>query len=167
MAMTPRRTDICSFWRGSFQFIFDDYETLEKQGKVPVNLEFEARLVAVVGRSVPQKYSRDDYRLKGWVGPTETRFGKDWDKGHFIAHSIGGAVDRCEVNIFLQRRDLNRGWSAAGKRFRSMEKHCRVNPGTFCFNRPLYADGSAKPSMLEFGILTTENEIWIELFDNG
>jgi len=29
-------------------------------------------------------------------------------KGHFIAHSIGGAVDGWELNVFVQRRELNR-----------------------------------------------------------
>jgi len=166
LAMSRRQTDICSFWRGSFQFVFDDYATLEASGKVPYHPEFEARVVAALGRSTPTTQCRDDYRLRGWIGPTETYFGKRWDKGHFIAHSIGGEVDRSEVNVFVQRRDLNRGWSAAGKRFRTMEQYCSANPGTFCFNRPLYTDGSARPAMLEFGILTSDGDIWVELFDN-
>ncbi len=28
-------------------------------------------------------------------------FGRQWDKGHFVAHSIGGAVDGWELNVFL------------------------------------------------------------------
>jgi hypothetical protein len=27
--------------------------------------------------------------------------GSEWDKGHYIGHSIGGAADRVEVNAFL------------------------------------------------------------------
>ncbi len=38
------------------------------------------------------------------VGATETTFGHEWDKGHFVAHSIGGAVDRAEVIVFVQLR---------------------------------------------------------------
>jgi len=38
------------------------------------------------------------------VGATETTFGQEWDKGHFVAHSIGGAVDRAEVIVFVQLR---------------------------------------------------------------
>ncbi len=46
----------------------------------------------------------DDFRPKGWVGATETTFGREWDKGHFVARSICGAVDRAEVIVFLQPR---------------------------------------------------------------
>jgi hypothetical protein len=166
LTMTPRQTDICRFGLGSFEYIYDDYATLEAKGAVSYDSKAEARLVAVLGRSTPRKQTRDDYRLRGWVGPTEAYFGRRWDKGHFIAHSIGGAVDRAEVNVFIQRRDLNRGWSREGKRFRAMEKYCALNPGTFCFNRPLYTDGSAKPAFIEFGVFTINKELWVECFDN-
>ena len=166
LVMTPRQTDICRFELGSFEYIYDDYGTLEAKGMVPYDSKAEARLVAVLGRSTPQKHKRDDYRLRGWIGATEAYFGRRWDKGHFIAHSIGGAVDRAEVNVFIQRRDMNRGWSGEGKRFRAMEKYCALNPGTFCFNRPLYIDGSAKPAFIEFGVLTINKELWVECFDN-
>jgi hypothetical protein len=49
-------------------------------------------------------------------------------------------AERAEVNVFVQLRTLNRGWSAEGKRFRETEAHCEANPGTFCFNRPTYDD---------------------------
>ena len=84
-------------------------------------------------------------------------FGKKWDKGHFIAHSIGGAVDGIEMNVFVQRRDLNRGWSKEGKIFRVMETYCFMNPNTFCFNRPIYSDKTSKPSYLEYGLLNNKN----------
>ena len=38
------------------------------------------------------------------MGATETTFGREWDKGHFVAHSIGGAVDRAEVIVFVELR---------------------------------------------------------------
>lgn len=167
LAMTPRQTDICRFRLGSFEYVYDDYATLEAKGAVPYDPVAEARLVAVFGRSTPHKRTRDDYRLRGWVGPTETCFGSGWDKGHFIAHSFGGAVGRTEVNVFVQRRDLNRGWSREGKLFRAMERYCTLNPGTFCFNRPLYTDGSAKPAFIEFGVFTINQELWVECFGNN
>ncbi len=136
LVMMPRATNIVQFRYGTFEYLYDDYATLEATGAVPHDPNIEARLVAVSGCSSPQKRKRDDYRLKGWVGATERTFGTGWDKGHFIAHSIGGAVDQAEVNVFVQRRDLNRGWSTAGKRFREMEKYCELNSGTFCFSRP-------------------------------
>ena len=166
LLMSPGVTNIVRFRLGAFEYIFDDYATLETAGAVPDEPTREARLVAVSGRSCPRKRTRDDYRLKGWVGPTQKAFGRGWDKGHFIAHSIGGAVDRAEVNVFIQRRDLNRGWSAAGRRFREMEKYCAAHPGTFCFSRPIYLDQTATPSFVEFGVLMNGRNLCIECFDN-
>jgi hypothetical protein len=166
LGMMPRATNIVRFRYGTFDYIYDDYATLEATGMVPYDPRHEARLVAVSGRSSPSKGKRDDYRLKGWVGATEKTFGPGWDKGHFIAHSIGGAVDQAEVNVFVQRRDLNRGWSAAGRRFREMEQYCGSNPGIFCFSRPIYLDQSAKPAFVEFGVLESESNLWVECFDN-
>ena len=164
--MTPRPTNIVRFRHGTFEYIYDDYASLEASSPVPYDPNAEARLVAVLGRSEPRRRARDDYRLKGWVGPTEKIFGRHWDKGHFIAHSIGGAVDGLEANVFVQRRHLNRGWSAPGRRFREMEKYCALNPGTFCFSRPLYVAQIAKPAFVEFGILKSNHELWVECFDN-
>lgn len=164
--MTPRRTNVVRIRHNTFEYIYDDYASLQASGVVPYDPNVEARLVAVLGRSEPRKEVRDDYRLKGWVGSTEKMFGRFCDKGHFIAHSIGGAVDRLEVNVFVQRRDLNRGWSVAGKRYREMEKYCVLNPGTFCFSRPLYVDQTSLPAFVEFGILKGNRELWVECFDN-
>lgn len=166
LEMTPHPTDIVRWQRGPFEYIYDDYASLEASGAVPYDPKADARLVAALGRSEPRKTARDDYRLRGWVGATEKMFGRYWDKGHFIAHSIGGAVDGLEANVFVQRRDLNRGWSAEGKRFREMEKYCVLNSGTFCSSRPLYVDQSAKPAFLEFGVLRSDGELWVERFDN-
>src|ERR1035441_7538606 len=80
----------------------------------------------------------------------------------FIAHSIGGAVDGVEMNVFVQRRDLNRGWSAEGKTYREMESYCSSRSGTFCFSRPIYLDGTARPSFVEFGLLKEDNKLWVE-----
>lgn len=166
LKMTQRPTNACRFTHGTFEYIFDDYGSLEAVGKVTYDPASESRLVAVLGRSNPTKRSRDDYRLRGWVGRTEESFGKKWDKEHFMAHSLGGAVDGIEANVFVQRRDLNRGWSVGGKLFREMEKYRALHAGTFCFNRPLYRDDSARPALLEFGVLKTTKELWVERFDN-
>ena len=164
--MTHRQKNIWRFWSGAFEYIFDNYKELEAKGGIPYNITAESRLVAVLGRSAPGPRTRDDYRLRGWIGKTESHFGKQWDKGHYIAHSIGGAVDGNEANVFVQRRDLNRGWSEAGKRFRSMENYCFQNPGTFCFHRPIYQDSTARPSFVEFGLLMPKGSLWVECFDN-
>ena len=161
-----RRTSTVRIQKGPFEYIYDNYSYLESTGAVPYDPIIEDRLVAALGRSSPGKRCRDDYRLRGWVGPTEATYGSSYDKGHFIAHSIGGAVDRSEMNVFVQRRDLNRGWSQAGKRYRMMEKYCVLNPGVFCFSRPIYQDQTSKPACLEFGVLKTSGELWIDCFDN-
>ena len=166
LEMTQRATEIVRIQRGSFEYIYDDYATLETLGAVPPSPDDEARLVGVLGRSEPKTERRDDSRLRGWVGPTQKMFGREWDKGHYIAHSIGGAVDGWELNVFVQRRELNRGWSEAGKRFREMEKYCVLNPGTFCFSRPIYVDPTAKPAFVEFGVLQSPRKLWVECFDN-
>jgi hypothetical protein len=150
--MDTRRTSIVRIQANSFEYIYDNYSYLESTGVVTYDPIIEDRLVAALGRSSPGLRFRDDYRLRDWVGPTESRYGSRYDKGHFIAHSIGGAVDRSEMNVFVQRRDLNRGWSEAGKRYRTMEKYCVQHPGIFCFTRPIYRDQTSKPDFVEFGI---------------
>lgn len=164
--MSQRLTSIVRIRNNSFEYIYDNYSYLESTGAVPHDPIIEDRLIGVLGLSAPQLRARDDYRLRGWVGPTEKMYGRECDKGHFIAHSIGGAVDRSEMNVFVQRRDLNRGWSPEGKRYREMEKYCVSNPGVFCFSRPLYEDSTSKPGVLEFGILKSTGEFWVECFDN-
>lgn len=161
-----RMTDLCRIKLGSFEYIFDDYATLEMKGTVPMTPIIESRLVAVFGKSIPAVRKRDDSRLRGWIGQTNALFGNTSDKGHYIAHSVGGSVDGAEFNVFPQRRDLNRGWSISGKLFRKMEEFCYKNSGTFCFNRPIYLTQTSRPDFYEFGILKSRNEIWVECFDN-
>ena len=167
LAMTPgRQPNVDVITLGTFDYIYDDQDTLAATGLVPEDLSVESRVVAVIGGSAPDLRHRDDSRLRGWLGPTENTFGKAWDKGHFIAHSIGGAVEGSELNVFVQRRDVNRGWSAAGKRYTSMEKYCAANVGVLCWSRPIYTDGSAMPLQVEFGVLKIDGELWVDTFAN-
>ena len=166
LEMSLRPTDIVRVRYATFEYIYDHYPELQSTPTTCTDTSMEPRLVGVLGRSAPQQSKRDDYRLKGWVGPTEEAFGRRWDKGHFMAHSLGGTVDGSEINVFVQRRSLNRGWSAAGKRYRQMESYCAAHAGTFCFSRPLYVDQTAKPAFVEFGLLKGNRELWIECFDN-
>jgi hypothetical protein len=139
LAMTPRTTDIVRIQQGAFEYVYDDYSSLEAQGRVPYHSTMEARLVAAIGRSAPAKPKRDDTRLRGWSGRTlGPAYGPGWDRGHFIAHSIGGVVDGFELNVFVQRRALNRGWKAhvGGTLYRRMESFCAEHTGTFCFSPP-------------------------------
>jgi hypothetical protein len=104
-------------------------------------------------------------RRVGW-GPTEIIFspyGGAYDKGHFIAHGFGGPVD---VNIFPQRRDVNRGWSEEGKRYRKMERYLAANPGTLVFSRPIFKDLTECPHFLEYGYFDSELKLQMEIFPN-
>ena len=160
--MTPRRTNIMAMTQGTFDYIYDNYAELEATGAVEPDDVTESRLVGAVGVSVAVTRSRrhDDGRLKGWVGPTNSTFGAAWDKGHFIAHTIGGAVDGLEMNVFKQLRTVNRG------DYRRLERYCAHNPGTLCFSRPVYDDPSAVPVMVEFGILTADGGLEVRVFPN-
>lgn len=166
VAKSTRPAVILKIRLGGFEYVFDHYTSLEASGAVPYSATEESRLVVAYGRSAPRKQARDDYRLRGWVGPTEKAFGGAWDKGHYIAHSLGGAVDGVEVNVFVQRRDLNRGWSADGKRFRQMERYCFEHPGTLCFARPIYLDGTSRPGWLEFGVVRPDSGPDFNCLDN-
>ena len=168
LVMTSRPTCIDRIRLGSFEYLHDDLASLEALGSVPPSAVAEARLVAVLGTSAPQprKRSRDDSRLRGFIGRTHAQFGSAWDKGHYIGHQLGGRVAGMEANVFIQRRALNRGWSAEGRVYRAMERYCQANPGTFCFSRPFYADNTSKPSFIEFGVLRRPDDLWVGLFDN-
>lgn len=163
-----RSVELCRVVSGSFAYVFDDYDTMVAQGRITDDEVSESRLVVAYGQSAPPALDRkvDDRRLKGWLGPTEQSFGRSFDKGHFIAHSIGGAVDGAEFNVFIQLRTINRGWSEAGKRYRKMETYCKNHPGVFCFSRPFYSDTASRPSWVEFGVLQENGNLWVEVFEN-
>ena len=128
----------------------------------------DSRIIAVVGHSRPTTAKREDDRLR-WHGDSFRReYGESarhfpFDKGHFVAHSLGGHVDN---GIFAQRRSINRGWCELGRRFRAMESYAQANPDTFLFSRPIYGDGSLHPFFLEYGVLLNDGKWWIDVFPN-
>ena len=163
VAALSRPTNIVRFQCRAFEYLFDIYSELEVTGEVPFDQTVEDRVVAVLGSSTTPDERRDATRMRGWLGETEELVGATRDKGHFIAHCIGGGLD---INVFSQDRKLNRGWSPQGKVYRKMERYCQEHPGTFCFSRPIYADGSSVPRWLEFGLLKDDQTLWVEAFDN-
>lgn len=98
--MSDRPSDIVVFTYGSFDYWFDTYQQQEvydpKSGIPPV----EARLIAAIGQSAPQRSARDDSRRRGLMLSAMPGVDAKWDKGHFIGHSIGGTVDGNEANVF-------------------------------------------------------------------
>jgi hypothetical protein len=67
------------------------------------------------------------------------------DTGYFIAHSLGGGMD---INLFPQKRIVNRGYSPEGSLFRKMENYALRHPDTLVFSRPIYFDDSWYPLFL-------------------
>ena len=160
LLMSTRPSEIIVFTYDSFEYIFDAYQQQEPYDPVTAVLPIEARLVAAIGTSKPKRTKRDDGRLRGLTVSPMPGVTAEWDRGHFIAHSIGGTVDGNEANVFLQLRSINRG------QYRQMENYCRNNPGVTCFSRPIYADTSAHPFAVEFGVLKTEGELWVQVMPN-
>jgi len=163
-AMTKTEANILQFKDHGFEFLFDFVSELTAQGRVEADQTAEDRVVAVYGRSIGSSGKRDASRMRGFLGgPIIRKDDITSDKGHFIGHSLGGGLD---VNLFPQRRDINRGWSKRGKVFRDMERYCAAQPGTFCFSRPLYSDPTWIPFAIEYGLLTREGKLWVEKFEN-
>jgi hypothetical protein len=53
--------------------------------------------------------------------------------------------------MFAQDRELNRGWSVEGRRYRALEREIANTPGTFFFCCLLYADDIDFPTVVELG----------------
>lgn len=161
--LATRPTNLLRVGNEGFSYLFDWYSELVDPVVFAADMASEDRLVGACGLSRGSERKRDMSRQRGWIGPTESQLGPQWDKGHFVPHMLGGGL---EINLFVQLRELNRGWSPAGRSYRAMERHCQRNPGTFFFNRPLYADGTAQPAFLEFGLLRPDGKLWVEWFGN-
>lgn len=135
----------------------------------------DERVVITYGISTPPKGDRDASRIARFPDPNvsiQRHLGDrafEADRGHFIAHSAGGGIN---INLFPQRRTLNRGHNDAekssgqGRRYRDMERYAAANPGTFLFHRPIYDDSTWIPHSLEYGLLVDNEEWWIETFEN-
>jgi hypothetical protein len=162
LAVTARPTNLTSFRVGTFEYICDLYRELEAFGEIAFDQTIENRVIAVFGTSAFADAQRASGRADA-NSAVASMLTTERDNGHFMAHSIGGSRD---LNVFSQERRLNRGWSPEGKVFRRMERYCSALPGTFCFARPIYTDGSSVPRWLEFGLLKEDRTLWVEVFDN-
>jgi hypothetical protein len=127
------------------------------------------RVMLAYAVSVEQLMRRDTGRMQGFPDPNvSTRRILDAkafhaDKGHFLGHASGGKLD---INLFPQRRELNRGWSAEGKAFRELERHVALHPGTFFYHRAIYDDESWVPHRLEYGVLEGDTAWRVKTFAN-
>jgi hypothetical protein len=148
---------------GTFEYICDSYSGIEALGEAAFDQRVRDRVVGVLGISLPMRGRRRGSVPKGWVEHPEEVDNGHRDKGHFIAHAIGGGLD---MNVFSQARGLNRGISEQGKVYRLMERYCYDNAGTFCFSRPVYDDATSIPQWVEFGLLRDDCGLWVEVFEN-
>jgi len=142
-----------------FEYMFDYSSELVAIREAEEDEVQEDRVVAAHGVSRAPTHPRDASRLRGFPANAERA-----DRGHFLAHSAGGGL---EINLFHQAASLNRGWSEGGKRYRAMERYCARNPGTYFFSRPIYHDPTARPALIEFGILKPDQTMWVEVFANS
>jgi hypothetical protein len=85
------------------------------------------------------------------------------DRGHLISCAAGGGYD---INLVPMDAALNRGWSAAGARFRAMERKAAAATGTLFVIRPVYQDATDRPSQFEAGVQDGEN-LLVDVFPNG
>lgn len=119
------------------------------------------RTVAAWGRSRRAPHPRDESYQRGYPSP-RGRAARPLDKGHMVPHAAGGTFG---PNIFPQDRDLNRGWSMEGRRYRALEREIANAPGTFFFCCLLYADDTDFPAAIRLGVLRPEG-LHVEQFRN-
>jgi len=126
-----------------------------------VGAEQEDRTLAAWTITPPTVGKRDVSYQRGFPLPPDPD-GTLVDRGHLIPHLSGGEFG---PNLFRQRRDLNRGWSSQGKRFRALEREAATTPGTFYFGHLLYEDATAYPTEIETGLLRGDT-LHVDTFRN-
>jgi len=151
-------TNVLRVTFANFEYLFDFCTELIDVGQLRPGSR-EDRTVAAYGISQSNTGKRDSARMRGFPGSDERG-----DRGHLVAHAAGGGPD---INVFHQEAYLNRGWSPQGKQYRQMERYCSSHAGTFFFSRLIYADATARPDEIEFGILMTDGTLWVEVFTNA
>ncbi|MDH3762289.1 MAG: DNA/RNA non-specific endonuclease [Gammaproteobacteria bacterium] len=155
----------------------DYYEEYAEVNLSEINLDLAVfvfdhsleRVILAYALSVEQLMKRDSSRMRGFpdvnVSVCKTLGDEAFtaDRGHFLGHASGGKLD---INLFPQRRELNRGWSVEGKQFRKMERYVAEHTGTFFYHRPIYCDQTWIPHSLEYGILRDNKVWWVDTFMN-
>jgi hypothetical protein len=119
------------------------------------------RTIAAWGRSRRAPRPRDQAYQRGYPSP-RGRAVRPLDKGHMVAHAAGGTFG---PNMFPQDRDLNRGWSTEGRRYRALEREIANTPGTFFFCCLRYGDDTDFPAAIVLGVLRPDG-LHVEQFQN-
>lgn len=116
----------------------------------------QGRTVGVYGRSAPTSEPRPESRIRGH--PSYNRGGKQTDRGHLAAHTIGGGAD---INLVAQDHALNISGA-----WRDFERYAQENPGTFIAVQVEYATDQDRPSGFVYGIVR-DGQFEHEQFSNG
>ena len=124
-----------------FSYLFDLAGSLSGQARPG----HPPSVVGVWGLSRPSESGRDHGRMRGHPRPGRHAD----DRGHLISYAAGGGYD---INLVPMDAALNRGLSAAGARFRALERKAAAVPGTLFFIRPVYQDGTDRPASFEAGV---------------
>lgn len=143
------------FQYGRFWYLFDSTPEGKTDPKEPAN-----RVLASWGVSEPDRRFGHRQNLRGFPVPPVNR---KFDRGHLIAMSVGGGD---YVNLVPQEPRLNRGWSNAGKRWRSLERAVAADAGAFVFVAVHYDDLTDIPSWFGYVVVHTDHRIRIESFSN-
>lgn len=124
--------------------------------------EADNRVIGAWGHSTPAAQPRDKSRMRGYPSP-QRQHKIQVDRGHLIAHAIGGEYD---MNLIPQDADLNQGKGGGDRRWRELERYCEGHPGTPVLVRALYDDITDHPSKLEYVIILDHGVLRVERFEN-
>jgi hypothetical protein len=144
-ALTPWAPEIVEIELGTFVYLFDAAPTLSDAPSGG-----DDRVVVVWGRSSAPTTRRDRSRLAGFIPVPGSWSGRGRDRGHLVAHALGGGLD---VNLVPQSSALNRGRSEEGRRWRALEREAAASPGMPVFVRPIYTDATWSPTEFEYGLV--------------
>jgi hypothetical protein len=128
----------------------------------PPRDEADNRVIGAWGRATPATQPRDKSRMRGYPSPQRQHETKV-DRGHLIAHAIGGEYD---MNLIPQDSALNQGKGGGDRRWRELERYCERHPGTLLFVRALYEDITDHPAKLEYVIVLEDRSLRVEQFLN-
>lgn len=156
-AVTPWAPEIVEIELGTLLYLFDAAPTLRETATGG-----DDRVVVVWGRSSAPTTRRERGRLTGFIPVPGSWSGRGRDRGHLVAHALGGALD---LNLVPQSIALNRGRSEEGRRWRALEREAAASPGTPLFVRPIYADATWSPTEFEYG-LVRGGGLHVERFQN-
>lgn len=142
------------FTFGRYSYLFDSTLDSRTDPNAP-----DTRILAAWGSSDPTYRFGDRRTLRRFPLPPVARF----DRGHLIAMAAGAGD---YVNLIPQNPDLNRGWSAAGKRWRALERSIARDAGAFVFVAVYYDDISDIPDAFDYVVVYTDGRREFQSFSN-